>query len=692
MGVPIDKKRNVALIGHGGSGKTILAEAALNIAGVTNRMGSIEDGNTVSDHDPEETRRQYSIHSSVLPFAHNGYNITFVDCPGYLAFVGDMVSSLDVVDAAVIVVSGPAGVEPQTRLAWKFCERLGKPRIIFITGLDKENASWSESLNACRQAWGNKVAPLCITIGEQHDLKGVINVLEGRAFLLEGGKISEQDVPGDYADAAESARSELVESIVELDEALFERYLADEPISTEELWKTLQLGVQRGEIFPAVGGAGKLQIGVHSLLDLICHSIPDPSYRGTVAGEKPGGAPDERKLSGDAPACARVFKVVNEGQLGEIFWMRIYSGTIKPGDTVHNASTNESEKLSNLLVMVGKNRTDITQASAGDIVATVKLKHTGIGNTLCTKENQIILPPVEYPSAVAFETVEVEDKNDLEKAMAALHTVAQYDPTFRVIQQEETKEQVVYGMGPLHLDVAAAYVKSKTGVAINWVKPRVPFRETITIQASAQGRYKKQTGGRGKYGDVHLRLEPNERGAGFEFLDQIVGGVVPGRFLPAVEKGVVETMSNGPLSGSRVIDVKVAAYDGSHHSVDSDELSFKVAGSMAFKAAFEQANPIILEPIYNVTVWTPEDYMGDVMADMNTRRGRVSGMDQDGDLKMVTAQVPLAEMYQYINTLRSITQGQGSFTQAFSHYEQVPNQVQQDIIKAHKASRTAEAG
>jgi len=364
---------------------------------------------------------------------------------------------------------------------------------------------------------------------------------------------------------------------------------------------------------------------------------------------------------------------------------------LRPGDTIYNGSVSEAEKIPTLLVMRGKTREDITQAGAGDIVATVKLKYTGMGHTLCTKDNQIVLPEFDYPNAVAFETVDVDDKNDLEKAIAALHQYSAMDPTLRIVRNEETKEQVVYGMGQLHLDVASSYVKSKSGVVVKWLKPRVPYRETITMEAKAQGKFKKQTGGRGKYGDVHLRLEPTERGEGFEFLDEIVGGVVPNRFIPAVEKGVIETMNNGPLSGSKVIDVRVAAFFGSHHSVDSDELSFKVAGSMAFKSAFEQANPIILEPIYDVSVWTPEDYMGDVMADLNTRRGRVGGMEQVGDLKRINAQVPLAELYQYINQLRSMTQGQGYYNMEFSHYEQVPRDVQTEIIKAHAASRKEES-
>jgi elongation factor G len=688
MGVPVEKKRNIALIGHGGAGKTILAEAMLFMAGATSRMGTIEDGNTVSDHDPEEIRRKYSIHSSVLPFTYKDHAITVVDCPGYLDFIGETTSALNAVDSAIIVVNGSTGVEPQTRQAWALCEKLSLPRLIYISGLDKENASWTNALASCRSAFGKTVAPLFVTVGEHHSLRGVINVLIERAYIREGDKVVEQEIPDDYKEAAAEARASLVESIVELDEAMFERYLADDSISTEELLHTMQEGIAHGQFCPAVGGSAKQIIGVRSTLDLVLAAMPAPNFKGTITGAKPNGSEEVRQLSESAPLCARIFKISQEGQLGEVFWMRIFSGTLKPGEAVFNANSGEMEKVSNLLIMRGKTREDMSQASVGDLVATVKLKSTHMGNTLSTKESPIVLPPIEYPTSVSYECVEVEDKNDLEKVISAIHHYSEMDPTLRLVQDKETKEQVLYGMGQLHLDVVAAYIKGKANTKPVWKKPRVPYRETITSAANAQGRYKKQTGGRGKFGDVHIKLEPQERGIGYEFVDAVVGGVVPHRFIPAVEKGVADTMDHGPLSGSRVIDVKVTLYDGSSHPVDSDELSFKVAASMGFKQAFEKASPIILEPIYKVTVYTPEPFMGDVMADVNTRRGRIAGMDQFGDMKQVTAEVPLGELYQYINTLRSITQGQGYYQMEFSRYEQVPSNVQSDIVKHYAATRT----
>jgi elongation factor G len=690
MALPIEKKRNVAFIGHGGSGKTTLAEAVLFRAGVTTRMGSVEDGNTVSDNDPEEIRRKYSIHSSVLPFDYNGLHYTLVDCPGYLDFIGDTISALNATDGAVIVVNAVSGIEPQTRLAWQNCDNLSLPRLLFVSQLDKENASFTKTIDACRAAFGKAVAPLVITMGEQSSLKGVINVLLRKAYVRDGDKTKVEDVPADYAEAVEAARAQLVESIVELDDELMMRYMEDDAISDAELQSAMLAGTLRGDFCPALGGSSKLLIGMGTLLSLIEECLPHPGARGAFAGAKPNGGEDSRPLSADAPFAARLFKVSNEGQLGEVFWMRILSGKLRPGDSALNPTTGELEKISTLLLMRGKTREDLSEASAGDICATLKLKKTRIGDTLCAKEFPIVLPAISYPNAVAFEAMEVDDKNDFEKAISNLFYMASIDPTLRVVQDEETKEQVVYGMGQLHLDIAASYIKGKTGVAVHWKKPRIPYRETITQMQEAQGRYKKQTGGRGKFGDCWLRLEPQERGAGYEFVDAVVGGAIPGRFIPAIEKGVVDQMDQGPISGSRVIDLKVTVYFGSSHSVDSDELSFKMAGALAFRTAFEKAGPILLEPVYDVTVNTPDKYMGDIMGDINSRRGRVAGMDQVGDQKQLKAAVPLAEMYQYINNLRSMTQGQGGFEMQFSHYEQVPSNIQSEIAKAHAATRKHE--
>ncbi len=686
MAVPVANKRNVALLGHGGSGKTTLAEALLNYAGVTTRMGTIEEGNTVSDYHPEELKRRYSIYSTVLPFNYNGLHYNVVDCPGYLDFIGEAISALSVVEGAVILVNGVAGIEPQTRQAWRYAEQMNVARAFFISQLDKENSSYSRVLEQLRAAFGKSVVPFVIPVGEQSNLKSVVNVLNRKVYSRQGSQVVESDPPAEMSEAIEAARTSLIESIVELDDALMERYMLDEAIGEEELLHTLLEGVKKGAICPVVGGSAKQNIGMGRLLELIHHSLPDPSFHGSMTGQKPNGGEDTRPLSDAAPFSAQIFKLTLEGQLGEVLWMRVLSGSIKPGDTVYNPRTGEQEKISTLLVMRGKTREDVPNASAGDLVATVKLKGTRLGDTLCLKESAIIYPEIHYPSAVSYEAVNVEDKNDLEKVISALHVYSHMDPTFKLHQEEETKEMLVYGMGPLHIDVAANYVKNKNHVQVQWKKPRIAYRETITSKAEAQGKFKKQTGGRGKFGDAHIRLEALERGTGFEFVDAVVGGVIPNRFIPAVEKGIIETMEHGPLSGSRVIDLRATVFFGSAHSVDSDELSFKMAGRMGFKLAFEKAGPILLEPVYNVTIYTPEHYMGDIMGDLNTRRGRVSGMEQSGDMRVLVAQVPLAELYQYINSLRSMTQGQGYYEMAFSHYEQVPSNVQAEIVKHHQAT------
>lgn len=691
MGVAIEKKRNVAIIGHGGAGKTVLSEAMLYVAGAINRMGTIEDGTTVSDHDPEEIKRKYSITSAVLPFDFDGHHFTLIDCPGYRDFLGESTSALNVVDSAILVVNGAMGVEPQTRVFWETCEQLDLPRMIFISGLDKENADWDSAVDSCRREFGKVVAPLSLTIGEHHDLGGIINVLLRKAYVKEGDRIVEKEVPEDYLERMEAARASLVESIVELDDELMMRYMDDEAIGEEELEKVMLDGILHGKFCPVVGGSGKAMVGIRNLLQILIHNMPHPGFHAKVIGRKPDGSEESRPPAEDAPLAARVFKVTNEGQVGDVYWMRIWSGKLKSGDTVLNSSSEELEKIGNMILMRGKERTDVTECGAGEIVATMKLKHTKMGSTLCARDHPFILTDIQYRSPVAYEKVEVDDHNDLEKVIAALHSVAASDPTLRMMQDEETKEQLVYGMGPLHLDVARAQVKKRTGVGLSWSKPKIRYRETITGNATAQGKYKKQSGGRGKYGDCHIRLEALERGAGFEFVDAVVGGVVPSRFIPAIEKGIRESLVHGPLSGSKVIDVKATVYDGSHHSVDSDELSFKVAAQMGFKNAFEQARPILLEPIYNVTVQIPDEYTGDVMADLTTRRGRVAGMDQVGNIKQIKAQVPQAEMYQYINALRSMTQGQGSFEMEFANYEQLPSNVQGEVIKAHASSRESEA-
>jgi elongation factor G len=686
--VDIAQKRNVALVGHGGCGKTTLAEAMLFASGAINRMGTVSEGNTASDFAAEEVKRRISIWSTVLPLSFDGMAVNLVDTPGYIDFVGEMISSLRVADSAVIVVNALAGIETQTERAWDICQELGLPRAFFIAQVDKENASFERTLAELAERWGTRVAPLYVPVGNEKDLTGVVDVLAEKAYITKDGAMKEAAVPEDLKAKVADARLKLVESIVEQDEKLFERYLADEKLSEGELIPALRAGVLAGKIVPVLCGAAPKLIGVFPLLNLIVDALPSPAHRGAVKGVKPGTEKeDSRKPGPDEPFSARVFKVMNEPHIGELIFFRIYSGTVKPGDSVYNSTRDANEKITAVISMRGKQREDLTQASAGDLVATVKLRETRLGDTLCDKEKPIVFPPLSFPSTLNFEAIKVESKGDLEKVAAALNKIVEEDPTLKVHLDHETLQLQVSGMGELHLGVVASKLEAKTGIKVEWAKPKLAYRETIRTAASAQGKYKKQTGGRGQFGDVWLELSPMPMGQGFEFVNKIVGGVVPSKFVPAVEKGVVETMSKGVIAGYPVVDIRVTLYDGSYHSVDSSEMAFKIAASMGFKKAFMEAKPVLLEPIYNVDIIAPHDNMGDIMGDLNSRRGRVMGMDSQGKNQVIKAQVPLSELYKYINTLRSITQGRGSFTMEFSHYEEVPSQLAQEIVAAYQKEK-----
>ena len=684
--VEVGKKRNISLVGHGGSGKTSLTEALVFSQGVVTRLGKIEEGNTLSDHTPEEVRKKHSIYSSVVPFTFRGHQLTLIDTPGYLDFVGEMVSALTVSDGAVIVVNAQAGIETQTIRSWDYAAELGLARMFALNHMDKENAKFTEVVDALKEQFGGVVAVLAVPIGRAAAFKGVVNLLTRKAYIREGDKTTVGEVPGDMKDEVEAARFELVEKIVEQDEALFERYLADETLSDEELTKALGKAVCAGQVAPVMPTAATLVAGAEALLDAIVDLMPAPDDRGKLKLQDKKGKEIELPVSPDAPLAARVFKVVGESKLGELTYFRVAAGKLRPGDTVYNSTQDEGEKISAIVSMVGKTRNDLTEATAGDIVATVKLKSTHIGDTLCAKEQPVLFPPIKYPRPVSYEAIEVEDKAVLEKVSAALNQLHEEDPTLRPEMNELTRQLVVYGMGELHLAVAREKIAERFGVKIEWVKPRIPFKETIKKAAQAQGKYKKQTGGRGQYGDVWLKLEPLPD-SDFEFVDAIVGGVVPSKCVPAVEKGLLEVMAEGVLAGYPVCNVKVTLYDGSYHSVDSSEMAFKIAASMGFKKAFEDAKPILMEPIYKLQIMVPDEYLGDVMGDLNSRRGRVLGVGGSGRMKVIEAHVPLAEVYKYINTLRSMTQGVGHYEMEFDHYAEVPAHIAESVIAEAAAAK-----
>jgi elongation factor G len=687
--VAVGKKRNISLVGHGGSGKTSLTEALVFSQGVVTRLGKIEEGNTLSDNTPEEIRKKHSIYSSVVPFIYRDHQITLMDTPGYLDFIGEMVAALSVSDGAVIVVNAQAGIESQTIRGWDQAGDLKLARMFAINHMDKENAKFGEVVDSLKEEFGGAAAVLAIPIGSAASFKGVVNVLTKKAYTREGDKTKVGDVPADMKDAVDAARFELVEKIVEQDEALFERYLADEKLTDAELTAALAKAVRAGQVAPVVPTGATLVAGVDALLDAVVDLMPAPDSRGKLKLQDAQGKDLELPVSPDAPLAARVFKVVGESKLGEMTYFRVAAGKMRPGDTVYNSTQDETEKIPAIVSMVGKTRNDLTEATAGDIVATVKLKSTHIGDTLCTKDQPVLLPPIKYPKAVSYEAIEVEDKAVLEKVSAALNQLHDEDPTLRPENNELTRQLVVYGMGELHLAVAREKISERFGVKIEWTKPRIPFKETIKSAAQAQGKYKKQTGGRGQYGDVWLKLEPLPD-ADFEFVNGIVGGVVPGKFIPAVEKGLVEVMAEGVLAGYPVSNIKATLYDGSFHSVDSSEMAFKIAASMGFKKAFEDAKPILMEPIYQLRIMVPDEYLGDVMGDLNSRRGRVLGVGGSGRMKVIDAQVPLAEVYKYINTLRSMTQGVGHYEMEFDHYAEVPVSTAEAVIAEAEAAKKQE--
>ncbi len=682
MTTDVSKIFNVAMLGHGGSGKTTFAEALIHLLGLTTRMGSVEDGNTVSDYTPEEIRRRHSIYTTVLPLSYLNHHLNLLDVPGYLDFIGEAVSALSVVEGVVIFVNASAGVESQTFRSFEQAQSKKLATFIYVNQIDREDTDFKKLVSEVRENLGKKCVPFAMPYRVDGQLLGVIELVRGTYFTRKDGKLAKLGIPDEVKASFEEMRFNLIEAIVEQDERLVDKYVAEEAITGEELMRALKNGVLTREIVPILCGSSAKLIGVEALVEAVIDLMPNAGSHGVVTGTDPNTKKSaERRLVVDAPFCARVFKIINEPHIGELSFMRVYSGKLRPGDTVYNSVTGETEKISALVSMRGKERKDLTEARAGEIVATVKLKNTHISDTLCVKEQPIVLPSISYPRPVSFEAIEVEDKNVLEKVSSALNKVHEEDPSLIVEMNEQTRQLVVYGMGELHLQVVKEKIADRYGAKIDWTKPRIPYKETITATAQAQGKYKKQTGGRGQYGDVWLKLEPFSDGH-FNFIDKIVGGVVPNRFIPAVEKGIQETLNDGVLAGYPVTGVQVTLYDGSHHSVDSSELAFKIAASMGFKKAFMEAKPILLEPVYRLKIYIPEQFVGDVMGDLNGRRGRVqrSSTSDIPKINIIDALVPLAEVYKYINTLRSITQGLGHYEMDFDHYEEVPSQIAQTII------------
>jgi elongation factor G len=679
---PASHIRNVALIGHQESGKTLLAESLLYTAGAIARLGRIEDGNTTMDYDPEEMARRISIHSGVAHCEHAGTKINIVDTPGYEDFVGDVLLALDVVEGVILTLRADAGVEVGTDRVWGFRQEHGLPGLFVANRMDKEHANFDNVLEQLHEHFGGSVHAMQLPIGSGEAFRGVVDLVEMKAYEFEkdGRGVKAIDIPAALKERAAELRRALMESAAETDEALMEKYLETEALSEEEFRSGLAAGVRGAQIFPVLCTSPLHNMGAGLVLDAIVKYLPaaDTGHHVTEDGQaikiEPTGAP-----------AAYVFKNISDPHVGDMLVARVYHGSLSPGADVYNTTRNSSERLGQLFVVQGKNRQDADRIAAGDIGALVKLRATKVGDTLADKASGTRIRHTPLPKPSINSAISPVAKGDEEKMGSGLHRLQDEDPTFEVIVSNETHQTLISGQGELHLEILVHKLKERFGVNVTLDKPRIPYKETIRKAAEAQGRHKKQTGGRGQFGDVWLRIEPLPRGKQFEFVDAVVGGVVPGKFVPAVEKGVVATMEQGVIAGYRMVDVKATIYDGSYHTVDSSEQAFKTAGSLAFKAAVEKANPVLLEPIVNLRVKVPEEFMGDVMGDLSGRRGKIQGTETQGKFSVISAQVPMAELYKYSTHLRSMTQGRGSHTRELSHYEEVPREIAEKIIAEHKA-------
>ncbi len=685
----MEKVRNVALFGHNDAGKTSLAEAILFNAGVVKRLGRVDEGNTASDFDPDEHKRGISVNTTPLTFDWRGYKINLLDTPGFADFIGEVISTLRVIDGAVFVISAVAGVEVQTEIVWKMADQYAYPRIVYINKMDRENASFQRCLDQLAALYGSRVIPFQLPIGEEHQFRGVVDLIANKAYVYgDDGKPEEADVPADMADAVRAAREKVIEGAAEASDELMERYLEGEELADEEVLSALLAGVSSGSLVPVLCGSATHNIAVDLLTTAIVNTLPSPARLTEIRGHKKGSH-DEISFPAapDAPLAALVFKTISDPYVGKLSYFRVFAGTFKSDSTVYNPLRDKEERVGQVFLVRGKNQIATREIPAGDIGGVAKLTDTSTGDTLCDRDNPIVLPPIAFPEPIMSLAVEPMTKGDEDKLSVALTRLSEEDPTFSVRRDSEVKQTIISGMGEAHLDIMMERMSRKFGVNVHTEPPRVPYKETVRRQARAEGKHKKQTGGHGQFGIAWLEIEPMERGSGFEFVDKIVGGVIPKQFIPSVEKGVRKAMEEGYLAGYPVVDLRATVYDGKYHPVDSSDISFQIAGSLALKNAMAEAEPYLLEPIVNVEILVPEAYMGDVIGDLNAKRGRIMGMEAEGGLQRIRAQVPLAEMLRYSIDLRSITGGRGTFRMEFSHYEEVPSHIASRIIEAAKAEK-----
>lgn len=684
--INVNDIRNVAIIGHGSEGKTTLTEAMLFNAGVTDRLGRVEDGTTTTDYDPEEIKRQISISAALAPLNWNSHKINVLDVPGYFDFAGEVIQALTVADGAVIVVGAVSGVAVGTEKAWNYCDKYDIPRVVFINQLDREHVNFMKVLEQLKDKYGSVIAPFQVPIMEGDTFKGYVDIINmlGKEFTDNGEK--EIPIPDNIMDTIEPMRTMLVEAVAETSEELMEKYFDGEEFTSDEIYSALRQGVIEGEIVPVLCGSAVNNLGVTALLDTIVTYMPSPAERPAVKGINPKtGEEEERTADPNEPFSAFVFKTVIDPFVGKLSLFKVISGKLTADTELYNANKDSTEKINSIYFLRGKKQIQVDEIITGDIGAIAKLQVTETGDTLCEKEAPIIFPQLEFPEPAISLAIEAEKEGEEDKVMMGLNRLAEEDPTFSVIQDSEMSQTLVAGVGELHLEVIASKLKSKFGSGITFKEPRIPYRETIRKPVKAEGKHKKQTGGHGQYGHVWIDFEPiGDVSIPFEFVDKIVGGVVPRQYIPAVEKGLQECLRKGVLAGYPMVGIRATLYDGSYHSVDSSEMAFKMAAALAYRKLID-GKPVLLEPIMKAEVVVPDEYMGDVIGDLNRRRGRILGMTPlNGGLQKVEAEVPQAEMTKYATDLRSMTQARGEFKLSFVRYEEVPENISSKIIEEAK--------
>jgi elongation factor G len=686
--------RNVAMVGHGGCGKTSLVSAFLFDTGAVNRLGRVEDGTTVTDFEPDEVERKISLQTALAHGEWRKTKLNLLDAPGYANFFAEALQALRAADAALVVVDAVSGVEVQTEKAWSQAAEQRLPRLIVVNRMDRERASFERTLQSLHEAFGREVVPIAIPLGEEKAFVGIVDLLAEKALRFaddQSGKSEDAEIPAEFSETVATLRSQLVEMVAESNEELMEAFFEQGTLPQEDLVKGLRQAVRAGKLFPVLPASSLTNVGIQPILDALVDLLPSPADRAPASGSKPGSEEAlERRPELTAPPAAFVFKTLADVHAGHISLFRVYSGAFKADSTIHNASRDAAERVGHLLLLQGKTQSTIGELRAGDIGAVAKLKETRTGDTLCDKEAPIVFAPIRFPEPITTFAIEPKTRGDEDKISTALQRLVEEDPVLRVERDPQTHELLLSGMGQLHIEVLVGRLRRRYKVEVNLKKPRVPYRETIKAGAEGHGRHKKQTGGHGQFGDCKIRMKPLPRGEEFSFVDKIFGGAIPKNYIPAVEKGIQEARVKGVIAGYPMVDFEVELYDGQFHDVDSSEMSFKIAGSLAFKDAVPKCRPTLLEPIMKVEIAVPEDYAGAVMGDLSSRRGRPQGMEPRGRLQVIRAEVPMAEMLAYDADLTSMTGGRGTYHMEPSHYDEVPTHLQDKIIAAAKAEAGGE--